>query len=267
MNSDFIRINDLKCSFGEKNILKNINLNIEEGKIYSIIGPNGSGKTTLLKHISKSVELQDKTIYIEDNDINKIKTKEFGKMAAVVPQNTNVEFEFSVFDIVLMGRTPYIKRFSEETEEDYRIAENAMKMTNTWHLRDRMINSLSGGERQRVIIARAIAQDTKIIMLDEPISHLDIQHQIEVLDMMKRLNKKKGITVIAVLHDINFAVQYSDKVILLYEGMVFNKGIPEEIITRESIRKVYNIDVIKSENPITNKPYFIPISNVNIEKM
>lgn len=265
MSLQSIKIDNLNCLFGEKQILSNISLNIEKGKFYSIIGPNGSGKTTLLKHISKSLEVKDKIIYIDDKDINKIKIKEFGKTIALVPQNTNIEFDFSVLDIVLMGRTPYIKRFNEETHEDYKIAENAMRMTNTWHLRERTINSLSGGERQRVIIARAIVQETNIILLDEPISHLDIQHQIEVLDLMIELNKKKGITVVAVLHDINFAIQYSHKVILLKNGEVFNEGIPEEVITNESIESVYGIKVSRVENPVNNKPYYIPISKCNFK--
>ncbi|AKA70892.1 MULTISPECIES: ABC transporter ATP-binding protein [Clostridium] len=255
-----IRVNNLSCSFENNEVLHNININFEKNKFYSILGPNGSGKTTLLKKLGKTLEAEKKTIFIENKDVIDFKNKALAKKLAVVPQNTISDFDFSALDIVLMGRAPYISRFREESKKDYDIAKNAMKITNTWHFHDKCINQLSGGEQQRVVIARALAQDTDIILLDEPISHLDIQHQIEILDTIKSLSKK--VTIIAVLHDLNLAAQYSDYLILVNKGSISFQGIPEEVLTEQNIKKVYNINMCMIKNPVTGKPYIIPIGNV-----
>lgn len=252
-----IEIADLKFSY-EEPVLKGININIEKGKFYSILGPNGSGKTTLLKLISKILPIEKKQIYIESKDIVNINSKMLSKRIAVVPQSTEIEFDFSVEDIVLMGRTPHISRFSTESSLDMEKAEKAMKITNTYTLRNKSIKTLSGGERQRVVVARAIAQDTDIILLDEPISHLDIHHQVEIMKQIKRLNEEKNITIIAVLHDINLAAAYSDKIILMKEGKVHSAGISEEILTERNIKEVYGLEVYISINPRNGKLFVMP---------
>lgn len=257
-NSFPIVIKNLEWSYGDRKILNNINLEIEKNNFYTIIGPNGSGKTTLLKSISKILIGRKNCIYVNNRDLTSIKQKELAVYMACVPQNTVIDFEFTVMDIVLMGRTPYLNKFQSESEEDIKIAEKAMKMTNTWHLRDKNINQLSGGERQRVIVARALTQDTNIIILDEPISNLDIQHQIEILDIIKFV--KKDVTVIAVLHDLNLAAKYSDYLILLNKGKVIEQGKPEEVLTRKYIEKVYNIRVNMIKDPVTGSPHVIPVS-------
>lgn len=254
-----VKINNLNWSFGDKQILKNINISFEKNKFYSIIGPNGSGKTTLLKNISKALECQKKSVFIEDIDITSLKNRELARKLAVVPQNTNLDFDFSAFDIVLMGRAPYLGRFQTESEEDLKIARRAMEVTNTWELREKDITKLSGGEQQRVVIARAIAQETDIILLDEPIAHLDIHHQVELLDTIKELNV--SVTVIAVLHDLSLAAQYSDYLILFKDGEIKAVGTPEEVITKENIKAVYNMEVHIVEDPLTGKPHIIPIVN------
>jgi iron complex transport system ATP-binding protein len=190
--------------------------------------------------------------------VNSFKSKDFAKKLSSVPQNTNIDFDFSVMDIVLMGRTPYLKRFESEKENDIKIVKEAMEMTNTWDLKDKSINELSGGERQRVIIARALSQESEIMLLDEPISNLDIQHQIEILDTIKYLNR--NVTIIAVLHDLNLAAQYSDSLILLKDGKVLSHGAVEEVLTEKNIRDAYNIDAYIMKNPVTGKPHIIPIS-------
>lgn len=254
-----IKINNLSCTLGSEKILHSINLNIEKNKFYSIIGPNGSGKTTLLKNITKAVEPLKNTIFINELEIQKLKNKEFAKKIAYVPQSTQINFDFSVMDIVLMGRTPYLKRFQSEGANDIQIAKNVMKLTDTWNLKDKNINDLSGGERQRVIIARAIVQETGILLLDEPISNLDIHHQIKVLDTIKTLNKEQELTVVIVLHDLNLAAQYSDYLILINEGKIQSQGIPENVLTPENIKEVYNMEICILKNPITHKPHIIPI--------
>jgi iron complex transport system ATP-binding protein len=252
-----IEINNLSFSFDQE-VLRDININIKMGKFYTILGPNGSGKTTLLRILSKSLNIYKGEIFIDEKELTQIKPKRLAKEMAVVSQNTEIEFDFSVQGIVLMGRTPYISRFCSESEKDIETAINAMKMTNTWELRNKSINALSGGERQRVVVARAIAQETKIILLDEPISHLDIHHQIEIMNQLKQLNQNKNITIIAVLHDLNIAAAYSDQMILMHECGIYKDGTPEEVLTEEIIKKVYGLDVYITKNPKTGKTFIMP---------
>ncbi|WP_186429251.1 ABC transporter ATP-binding protein [Clostridium sp. BSD9I1] len=256
-------VKDLNYGYGNKNILHNINLEFTKGKFYTILGPNGSGKTTLLKNISRAVPVSNKKVYIDNNDINSLSSKDLAQNLASVPQNTNIDFEFTALDIVMMGRAPYLKRFQNEQERDFKIVEDCMKMTNTWELKDKNINELSGGERQRVIIARALAQDTDILLLDEPISNLDIQHQIEILDTIKFLSK--DITVITILHDLNLAAEYSDSLILLKDGYIKAHGSVETVFTEKNLEEVYNMHVCLIKNPITGKPHVLPVSK-NIAK-
>lgn len=257
LNPSAIKVQNLSYNFDTLEILHKININFSENKFYSIIGPNGSGKTTLLKNIAKILKPKEKTVFVENMDILNLKSRFLAKRIAVVPQNTTIDFDFSAWDIVLMGRTPYLSKFESESEEDYNIVRSAMNMTNTWHLRDKLINQLSGGEKQRVLIAMALTQNTDIILLDEPISHLDLHHQIEILDTIKSLTNK--ITVIAVLHDLNLASQYSDYMILMDNGSIVKQGTPEEVITEKNITDVYKINICMIKNPINGKPHVIPI--------
>lgn len=255
-----IDIRDLSWQYGNEKILKDLNIKIHKSKFYSIIGPNGSGKTTLIKNISKTLESGIDTIFIDGKDVTKINNKELAQKISVVPQNTEIEFDFSVMDIVLMGRTPYLKKFQNETVDDVNIAKKAMELTNTLKLREKKINQISGGERQRVIIARALTQQTDIVLLDEPISHLDINHQIESLNTLKYLSNK-GTTIITVMHDLNLAAQYSNYLILLKDGKLIALGKPEEVITKENLEKVYNMEICIIKNPVTQKPHVIPVSD------
>lgn len=252
-----IRINNLCFSF-EHEVLKDININIERGKFYTILGPNGSGKTTLLRILSKSLQMEKGDIFLDGINVAQIKPTLLAKKMAVVPQSTEIEFDFSVQDIVLMGRTPHNTRFSSESEKDIKIAINAMKCTNTLQLKNKSINKLSGGEKQRVVVARAIAQDTEIILLDEPISHLDIHHQIEIMNQLRQLNKNKNITIVAVLHDLNIAAAYADHMILMHDGGVYSEGTPVEVLTEDIIKQVYGLEVYITKNPKTGKTFIMP---------
>lgn len=253
-----IEIRKLNFSY-DVEILKDLNITIEKGRFYTILGPNGSGKTTLLKLISRVLNTEKGKIYIENKDISSFSLRALAKEISVVPQNTVIEFDFTVQDIVLMGRTPHISRFSSESEEDLAITKKAMETTNTWHLKDKNISNLSGGEKQRVIAARAIAQETGCILLDEPISHLDIHHQIEILNGIKKLNEEKNKTVVAVLHDLNMAAAYSDCLVLMQQGRVHSIGTPEEILNKKAIEEVYQVEVEVIKNPVTGKPHVITI--------
>lgn len=257
-NNNTIILNNLSFGYNKKNILKDINMSFERNKFYSILGPNGSGKTTLLKNILKALPANDKTVYIDSLDINTYKNKDLAKKVSSVPQNTNLEFDFTSFDVVLMGRSPHLKRFERESKKDYEIVKEAMVITNTWYLKDKYINQLSGGERQKVIVARALAQESTIILLDEPISNLDIQNQIDIMDTLKFLNRE--VTIISVLHDLNLAAQYSNCILLLKNGEIFSKGSPENVLTKDNLKYVYDINTYIIKDPITGKPHIIPIS-------
>ncbi|MCC5910260.1 MAG: ABC transporter ATP-binding protein [Clostridiaceae bacterium] len=258
-----IEVKDIAFKYNDEMILKKLNVAIKENTFISIIGPNGSGKSTLLKTIARNLLPQEGAVFLKEKNLQSYSAKDLAKEMAVVPQTTEVNYNFTVEDIVLMGRHPHIKRFKREGVKDFEIVKEAMELTNTWHLRDRFINEISGGERQRAIIARALAQESKIILLDEPTSALDIHHQIEILDLLKELKEEKDVTIVAVLHDLNLAARYSEEILLLYEGEVVTIGSTEEVITVENLKKAYNIDMIVERNVYTGDLQVFPISAKN----
>lgn len=238
-----VNINDLSFGYENNSILKNIKLNFYKGKFYSIIGPNGSGKTTLLRLIATLLDTPDNTIFINNIDITSLKSKEKASFISLVPQMFNIDYEFTVEDIISMGRYPYLDRFGKLTNEDKEIIDNTLEKTNLTKYRKRLANNLSGGELQRVILARAIVQETQIMLLDEPVSHLDIHHQLDILNLVKDLVREKDKTVICVLHDLNLALKYSDDVIMLKDGKVRAIGNCYDVLTENNIKEVYGIDV------------------------
>jgi iron complex transport system ATP-binding protein len=254
---EHIKVRDLCFSYQEKEILKGISLDFTKGKFYSIIGPNGSGKSTFIKNISKILEPKYKSVFIEKDDILSFNSKNLARKMAVIPQNILIDYEFTVFDIVMMGRNPYKRRFQDFNIDDEKIVQRYMEITNTWQLKDELITHLSGGETQRVIAARALSQETDIILLDEPTSHLDIQYQVEFLSIFKSLKSDK--VIISVLHDLNMASIFSDEIILLNKGQVEAIGKPYEVINKDNIKNVYNLSVQVLENPVSKCPYIIPI--------
>ena len=251
-------INNLEFGYGEALILKGISFNVRQGEFISIIGPNGSGKSTLLKTLNRLYSLKSGSIQIDGKDIQSYKNRDMAKKVALVPQDTTLEYDFTVEEVVLMGRHPYKGRFEKEDDEDYNIIYEAMEMTNTLKLKDRLITEISGGERQRVFIAKALAQKPSIILLDEPTSHLDINHQMDILNLLKILNER-GTTIILVIHDINMAARYSHEILLLNNGEIQGKGTPEEVITMENIERAYNLNVAIEKNKYTNSTYLTPI--------
>lgn len=254
---EHLDVKNLSFSYDKKQILKGIDLSFYKGKFYSIIGPNGSGKSTFIKNISRIIEPNRRSIFIDNEDICTFNNKKLARLIAVIPQNISIDYDFSVFDIVMMGRSPYKGRFNEFDAEDERIVEKYMRVTDTWRLKDKLITELSGGEAQRVIAARALSQETDIILLDEPTSHLDIQYQIEFLNIFKKLRNEK--IIITVLHDLNLASIFSDEVVLIESGKVAAIGSPEEVITKENIKSVYNISVEILKNPVSKCPFIVPV--------
>lgn len=239
-----LTVKDICFSYREKPVLENIDLEVRKGEIIGILGPNGCGKTTLLKLLNRNLHPRSGRILMEDQDLEDISKRRIARHIAVVPQSNEIRFAFSVRDIVSMGRMPFLDRFQGESSEDMRIVEEAMEKTNIADFADRLINTMSGGERQRVIIARALAQRPEVILLDEPTLHLDINHQFEVLDLVKRLSKEEGLTVIIVSHDLPMVVKYCDRMVLIHDHRVHALGTPEEVLTTENMRTVFNIDAV-----------------------
>lgn len=250
-------INNLSAGYGNVSVLHDVSLELAASEFASVIGPNGSGKTTLLRAMSRIPMTLSGDLLLDGKDIHSIPARDFATRVAVVPQDTLVAFDFSVLEIVLMGRSPRLGRFAIEGTRDTEIALEALSRTGTVHLKDRQINALSGGERQRVLVARALAQEPEVLLLDEPTSHLDISFQFEIMDLVKSLNRERGMTVLAVLHDLNLASQYCDRLIMIGQGNVQADGSPDEVITADNIRRVYGAEVWVRRHPATSRPYVI----------
>jgi len=255
-----LKINDLSGGYGRKTVIKDLSLDIKKGEFIGIIGPNGSGKSTLLRLMSRALPPQGGTVAFERNDISRMDLKKFCRKVAFVQQDTLISFSFTVWEIALLGRTPHLKRLQLEGKRDFDIARESLALTDSLRLKDKQIDQLSAGERQRVIIAKALTQGPVLLFLDEPTSHLDIGHQIEILDLLKKLNRKDGLTVVMVLHDLNLASEYCDRLVLLEGGRVFKEGTPEEVLTYQDIEKVYKTVVVVKKNPISARPYVVLVS-------
>jgi len=250
-----LKFEHVSSGYNNVEVLKDASFEIAKGDFTGIIGPNGSGKTTLLRAATKIIKLLTGEIFLEGKNLANMSLKELASSMAVVPQDTAFMFPFRVIDVVLMGRTPYVKRFGFESRKDLKIVLEALEFVDALHLKDRFIDELSGGERQRVIIAKAIAQEPRILFLDEPTTHLDISHQVQIFDLLKRMNKESGLTIVSILHDLNLASDYCDKLILLNNGMIKSKGAPSEVLDYKTIEEVYKTVVIVKENPLTLRPH------------
>lgn len=254
---DKIAAHNILAGYNGETILNGLSIGLTAGEFVGVIGPNGSGKTTLLRVMSRTLRPLSGQVTLHDRDIYSIPSREFARRVSVVPQEAMVAFDFSVLEITLMGRSPWLGRFAVEGSRDVGIAMDALSRTGVGHLANRRINALSGGERQRVMVARALAQEPEVMLLDEPTSHLDISFQFEIMDLIRSLNREKGLTVLAVLHDLNLAGQYCDRMVMIGQGSVAASGRPEEVITADNIRRVYGAEVWVRTHPATHRPYVI----------
>lgn len=236
---------DVRLAFDGQEILRGINLRAEKKELVGVLGPNGSGKSTLLKCIYRVLKPDSGAILLNGRELDSLPLKESAREMAVVAQHNNYNFEFSVLEVVLMGRAPHKKRLERDNAEDYRIAREALEQVGMQDFARRGFSTLSGGEQQRVILARALAQQTPCLILDEPTNHLDIRYQLQMLDTVKRLN----FTVICALHDLNLALMYCTYLYLLKDGRVWAQGKPEEVITPETIRQVYGVRAEVKQDP------------------
>lgn len=239
-------------------ILNDINLKLEKGCFYGILGPNGAGKTSLVRQLLRLKDSTSGTVSLDDRDIGDIKRNDIAKKLAFLPQIINSSVDFTVQEVVAMGREPYRKNFVPLTNEDLKTIEEAMVFTDCEKLRDKSISFISGGERQRVMIARTIAQDTPWIILDEPVSSLDITHQTQLMQLLENLRNEKKKTVVAILHDINLATGFCTHLVFMKNGRVFKEGTVEELLTPENLKELYDMEFEFINVEGRNRPYVVP---------
>jgi iron complex transport system ATP-binding protein len=249
-----IELKDVSLGYNHQAVLNDINMKAVPGKILGLIGPNGSGKSTLIRGITRLINIFSGHIFIDGRDIKSIKREELARLIATVPQNPALPQAFTAFEVVLMGRTPHLGFLRYEGEKDMAIVWQAMEVTETESFAERRVGELSGGERQRLVIARALTQQPKVILLDEPTAHLDINHQVEILNLVKSLCLKQSLTVIAALHDLNLAAQYCDWLVMLNGGGIYTEGVPQDVLTSQNIKKVYGAEVCVYPHPVNKLP-------------
>lgn len=245
---------DLNISYDDKKIIHNFTLKVNEGEIVSIIGPNGSGKSTALKTMSRLMPIQGGQVFLDGKDLQSLKTKTISQMMSVLFQSNEPPSDISVEELVKYGRSPHKKWYERTTEEDVEIVEWAIEKTGLQPFKDRKVSSLSGGEAQRAWIAMSLAQSPKVLLLDEPTTYLDIAHQLQLLDLIKTVNRELGVTIVMVLHDLNQASIYSDSICVISGGKIKQYGTPEEVMTKEMIRNVYGVETEIDTHTIHNKP-------------
>lgn len=256
-----IETKGISVTLSGKEIVHRVSVQVKDRQFVGLLGPNGSGKTTLLKSIYRVLKPSEGTVYLDGEDIRRMSYRESAKRTGVVSQFTNMSFDFTVEEMVLMGRAPHKSALSRDTEEDYRIAEEALRRVDMLPFRDRSFLTLSGGEKQRILLARALAQQVEILVLDEPTNHLDIKYQIQIMDVVRSL----GVGVLAALHDLNLTLMYCDYVYVLKNGAVVADGPTEEVITEELIRQVYEVDCAVQRHPRTGKLHVVFFSGEGIQ--
>ena len=254
---DSISINNLTFGYDKKVIFHNLSLTFRQGDFCSILGPNGSGKTTVLKCIVGLLQPSDGVVKLHGKSLSDYKKTELAREIAYVPQYQDIVFDISIFDYVMLGRNPYQTPWEMQRPEDKEVVEAMLQKCNVWHYRDTLLQSLSGGERQRVMIARAMAQQTGIMLLDEPLSNIDVTHKFEIMDILQELNESSNTTVLIILHDLPIAKAYSKQVLLLKSGNVLQFGDGNAVLTEENIRNCFDLSeryIISEEGFISKRP-------------
>ena len=257
-NNTVFNVSNLAFAYGKHEVIKGLDLTISEGRITTLIGANGCGKSTLFNLMTKNLKPDSGTITLHGRNIEEMKLKDFARNVSIVHQYNTTPMDLTVENLVAYGRTPYHKMgIPKDPEEDEKKIHWALEITNTLKYKDKPVADLSGGQKQRVWIAMALAQDTKVLFLDEPTTYLDIRYQLQILRLIRRLNEEYGITVIMVLHDINQSLYYSDEIVAMKDGKVLAHGIPEDVISRDLVKQVYDVDL--NITTVDGKPFVIPI--------
>jgi len=262
-----LRLHEVSLGYGERTVLHDISLEAKPEEMLGIIGPNGSGKSTLIRGITRLISPNSGQILLDGHDVATMSRADLARLVAVVPQNPVLPGLFTAFEVVLMGRTPHLGLLRHEGEKDLAIVRRAMEATQTVAFADRRIGELSGGERQRLTIARALAQEPKILLLDEPTAHLDINYQMETLDLARELCREQGLIVVATLHDLNLAAQYCDRLVMLSDGRIYCHGTPEAVINARTIKEVYGAEVYVFRHPVNNLPATLIVSEKDRNKL
>lgn len=252
-----VKVEGVSFSIQEKQIITDIYFRAKEGQTVGVIGPNGSGKSTLLKNIYRVHQPDVGKITLDNESIDKLSVKKTAQKMAVVSQESSGAFDFSVREVVLMGRAPHKKMLESDSENDGKIADEALEKVGLSEYGNRSITTLSGGERQRVMVARALTQQAKVLILDEPTNHLDIHHQLQLMDLVKTLD----ITVVTALHDLNIASNYCDWIYVMNEGEIVMSGTPEDVLTEKTLEKVFRVYTHIVTHPITNQTHITFLSS------
>ena len=248
-----IHTRDLSFAYKDRAVLHGISLSVANGEMVGILGPNGSGKTTLLKILSAVLRGQGE-VKLNGRNIAAYARRELSRLFAVVQQEAHINFPYTAAEIVLMGRASYHSPYALEGKKDIEVARASMNLTDSLSLSNRYLHELSGGEKQRVMIARALAQEPEILLLDEPSAFLDLKHQVQVFELLRRLNRERGLTIVAALHDLNFAALFFARLVMLRDGKIYRDGSPNEVLTEKTIAEVYGIRVRIEHDPASEKP-------------
>jgi len=248
------QLRDIGFRYARPWVLEGCSLDVRDGEILGVVGANGSGKTSLLKLMAGLLRPQKGLVCLHGSDVSALPPLDMARLVAMVPQESQVLFPFTVGELVLMGRFVHQRGWGWESEEDLRIARHAMRIMKVDHLAMRTFQALSGGERHRTVIARALAQQTSILLLDEPTAFLDLKHQIEIFAILKELNRERHVTVVLVSHDLNLASQHCDRLLLLHDGRPYQAGPPKDVLTVEHLRVAYGCDVLIDAHPMTGTP-------------
>jgi iron complex transport system ATP-binding protein len=249
----------LSAGYSSKLVISDISFKADKGSFWGIIGPNGAGKTTLFRAISRIIKPFSGDIFFDGKNVLEIERVQLAKTVATMLQAYDFPFSYTVEEFVMMGRYPHQKRFEKPTKNDHDIVQKNLEFADLLPLKNQKLNELSGGERQRAMLAQALAQKPKLLLLDEPTAYLDIGHQITMLDLIKKLNKTEGLTVVMILHDLNLASEYCENLLLLNNGRTHISGTPRDVLTYENIETVYKTVAIVKDNPISRKPYIFAV--------
>jgi iron complex transport system ATP-binding protein len=252
-----LSLQNVSAGYAGRPALRNVTVSITAGEFVGLIGPNGSGKTTLLRVLSGVLPARQGEVRLAGRELRQMGRRDVARIVAHLLQECALGLAFSVREVVLMGRSPHLPRFGRETARDLAIVERAMDLADVSHVADRPITDISGGERQRAFIAMCLAQEPQALLLDEPTSHLDIGHQLSILNLIRNLNRQTRMTVVAVFHDLNLAAEYCDRLVLLDQGRVAAAGTPTDVLTAEMILSVYGVSVLIGRNPLSGGPHIV----------
>ncbi len=255
-----LRIEDLSVAYGPRVVLSGVSLEVNSGEVLALIGPNGAGKSTLLRAVSGVVPAQSGSVRTNGDDLLSLSTMQRARVLAVVPQIASMPPAFTVWETVLLGRTPYLNFLGQVSEKDEEIARLALSRVDALDLSERRVGELSGGEQQRVLLARAMAQSTPILLLDEPTSNLDLHYQVNFMETVSSLAHQDNLAILVALHDLNLAARYSDRIALMVDGKIKAAGTPQQVLTPELISAVYHLPVQVITHPFANAPLVLPDS-------